>query len=251
MPDDTTASDNPEHDPILARGRKEGGRACRNRGNRSSGSVTVMRWSWAMFAAQARRLACGAIIAHEMKRSTSARSSSWIIAQPSSDQRVVGFGVSYSANAADWWLNATIPRAESPRIALSRLRPLRRPVFPRAAFRTRIWVEYGGSASRRWTSTSRSSTPMARVASSPWTGQTAHDCFNRRSMPGGMCRLCGEGLRRIVYRDDRPPEWAGWSMDDWGIHGWREKRRAIPCADSIVGKLDGCGCRPMVCCTVS
>src|SRR4029079_14753379 len=39
-----------------------------------------------------------------------------------------------------------------------------------------------------------------------------------------------EALRGITYRDDRPQNWDGWSMDDWGIHAWREavERSRVP-----------------------
>ena len=39
-----------------------------------------------------------------------------------------------------------------------------------------------------------------------------------------------EALSGVTYRDDRPQEWGGWSMDDWGIHAQRKavERSGVP-----------------------
>jgi putative CocE/NonD family hydrolase len=45
--------------------------------------------------------------------------------------------------------------------------------------------------------------------------QAADAIAVRKNIPGVW-----ESLQQITFRDDRPPAWRGWSMDDWGIHHW-------------------------------
>ena len=145
----------------------------------------------------------------------------WIIAQPWSDQQVVGFGVSYSANTADWMAERNHPALKAIVSRSPDYDPYADLYFPGGipnAYMGRVW----GLSVKEMDLNVKVQHPDGARGIKPVDGsdgprllQQAIDA--RRDIPSVW-----EGLRRIVYRDDRPPEWAGWSMDDWGIHGWRK-----------------------------
>ena len=145
----------------------------------------------------------------------------WIIAQPWSDQQVVGFGISYSANTADWMAERNHPALKAVVSRSPDYDPYADLYFPGGipnAYMGRVW----GLSVKEMDLNVKVQHPDGARGIKPVDGsdgprllQQAIDA--RRDMPSVW-----EGLRRIVYRDDRPPEWAGWSMDDWGIHGWRK-----------------------------
>ena len=144
----------------------------------------------------------------------------WIIAQPWSDQQVVGFGVSYSANTADWMAERNHPALKAIVSRSPDYDPYADLYFPGGipnAYMGRVW----GLSVKEMDLNVKVQHPDGARGIKPVDGsdgprllQQAIDA--RRDIPSVW-----EGLRRIVYRDDRPQEWAGWSMDDWGIHSWR------------------------------
>src|SRR4030095_315052 len=145
----------------------------------------------------------------------------WIVAQPWSDGQVVGFGTSYSANTADWMAERNHPALKAVVSRSPDYDPYADLYFPGGiptAYMGRVW----GLSVKEMDLNVKVQHPDGARGIKPVDGsdgprllQQAIDA--RRDMPSVW-----EGLRRIVYRDDRPPEWAGWSMDDWGIHGWRK-----------------------------
>lgn len=129
----------------------------------------------------------------------------WIVRQPWSDGSVIGFGTSYSANTADWM-------AERHRSAL-------KAIIPRFAdYDPYLDLYFPGGVpnaymGRTWGLLVKNLdvSPGVRLVNND-TAQLARAIGARRDVPSVW-----EALRQITFRDDRPADWHGDSMDDWAI----------------------------------
>jgi uncharacterized protein len=145
----------------------------------------------------------------------------WITQQPWSDGTVGAWGTSYTANTADWMPERNHPALKA---VLSRFPdhdPYADLYFPGGvpnAYMGRTWglrvkeMDLNEPASRGGT--------VRRIR--PVDGPDGSALLNeaiaaRRDVPDVW-----QGLQQVTFKDDRPPEWGGWSMDDWGIHAWSD-----------------------------
>lgn len=147
----------------------------------------------------------------------------WISKQAWSNGRVIGYGVSYSANTADWMAERENPvlRAIAPRFP--DYDPYADLYFP-GGVPNRWMAETWGLAVKKMDLNQRHGPdgkplPGVRPVDSDGDKRLLNQAIDeRRSMPSVW-----EGLRQITYRDDRPTTWHGASMDDWGIYSVRER----------------------------
>ena len=147
----------------------------------------------------------------------------WITKQSWSNGKVVGYGVSYSANTADWMaecgnsaLRAIVPRFPD-------YDPYADLYFP-GGVPNRWMAETWGLAVKQMDLGQRHDAsgkilPGIRAVDSDADGSLLrHAIQERRNIPSVY-----EGLKQITFRDDRPASWSGASMDDWSIFSVRER----------------------------
>ncbi|MBI4540965.1 MAG: CocE/NonD family hydrolase [Gemmatimonadetes bacterium] len=148
----------------------------------------------------------------------------WIQKQPWSDGRVAGWGVSYTANTVDWMVERNHP---SFRAAVSRFPdydPYADEYFPGGVpniIFSRPWSVWVKNLDLNRNIRAPSGEPArgVRPVDEDPDGRTlALAIARRRDVPD-----VGPGLEKIVFKDDRPDTWGGWSMDDWGIHSWSKR----------------------------
>jgi putative CocE/NonD family hydrolase len=153
----------------------------------------------------------------------------WIAAQPWSDGQVAGFGSSYTANTADWLPERNHPALKAVVSRFPDYDPYADLYFPGGipnAYMGRTWGlevrDMDLNVKRQYTDGPRGVKPVdgdegARLLTAAIEA--------RRHVPSVW-----EALSRVTYRDDTPDGWNGWSMDDWGIHSWRDavERSGVP-----------------------
>lgn len=153
----------------------------------------------------------------------------WITRQPWSDGNVGGWGESYTANTADWMVERDHPALKAVVSRFPDYDPYADLYFPGGvpnAYMGRTW----GLLVKRM--------DLNELTAPAGAGDEPADAAARRIRPvdgpDGAALLneaiearrdvpdVWQGLQQVTFRDDRPPSWGGWSMDDWGIHAWRE-----------------------------
>ena len=147
----------------------------------------------------------------------------WISKQSWSNGKVVGYGVSYSANTADW-----MPERENP--ALKAIAPRFPDYDPYAdlyfpgGVPNRWMAETWGLAVKEMDLNQRRSPdgkalPGVRPVNSDGDKRLLNQAIEeRRNVPSVW-----QGLKQVTFRDDQPTTWGGASMDNWGIYSVREK----------------------------
>jgi len=148
---------------------------------------------------------------------------SWIARQPWSNGEVSGWGLSYSANTADWMperqnpaLKAIVPRFPD-------YDPYADLYFP-GGVPNRWMAETWGTAVKKMDLNQRLDAkgrplPGVRPVDADHAGKLLQQALaERKDVPSVW-----EGLRRVRFRDDRPPTWNGASMNDWGIYSVKDK----------------------------
>jgi putative CocE/NonD family hydrolase len=153
----------------------------------------------------------------------------WIAAQPWSDGQVAGFGTSYNANTADWLPERNHPALKAVVSRFPDYDPFADLYFPGGvpnAYMGRAWglevKDMDLNVKRQYSDGPRGVKP---VDGNEGARLLAAAIEARRHLPSVW-----EALSRITYRDDRPDQWGGWSMDDWGIHSWHDavERSGVP-----------------------
>lgn len=153
----------------------------------------------------------------------------WIAGQPWSDGQVAGFGTSYSANTADWMAERNHPALKAVISRFPDYDPHADLYFPGGlpnAYMGRNWglevKDMDLNVKRRYDDGPRGVKP---VDGGDGARLLAGAIEARRHVPPVW-----EALSGITYRDDRPQEWGGWSIDDWGIHAQSEavERSGVP-----------------------
>jgi uncharacterized protein len=145
----------------------------------------------------------------------------WVAKQPWSNGRVVGYGVSYSANTADW-----MPERQNPALRAIDSRfpdydPYADLYFP-GGIANRWMIETWGSGVRQLDLNERVDASGQRlpgirpVESADGKQLLTNAIEQRRNVPS-----VAKGLEEIRFRDDRPRSWNGASMDDWAIYSVR------------------------------
>ena len=143
----------------------------------------------------------------------------WIVEQPWSDGKVAGWGSSYTANTVDWMVERARP---SLRAAMSRFPdydPYVNLYFPGGIQNAYMGRNWGLRVKEMDLNVKRGNPPVGiKPVDDDLTGSLLEDVVAaRRDVPSVW-----EGLQQVTFKDDKPPSWSGWSMDDWGIHAWSE-----------------------------
>jgi uncharacterized protein len=154
----------------------------------------------------------------------------WIAKQPWSDGAVAGYGVSYSANTADWFAERGNPALKAIVPRFPDYDPYADLYFP-GGIPNRWMAETWGLAVKQMDINQRHGADgRALPGIRPVDGDTHQSLLGqaiqeRRDLPSVY-----EGLKQIIFRDDRPALWGGASMDDWSIFsvGQRIDRFNIP-----------------------
>jgi putative CocE/NonD family hydrolase len=153
----------------------------------------------------------------------------WIARQSWADGQVAGFGTSYGANTADWMAERNHPALKAVISRSPDYDPYADLYFPGGvpnAYMGRTWglsvKAMDLNVKRNYKDGPRGIKPVDEDQGGRLLAAAVEA---RRQVPSVW-----EALRGITYRDDRPQNWGGWSMDDWGIHAWREavERSRVP-----------------------
>lgn len=145
----------------------------------------------------------------------------WITKQPWSDGQVVGYGVSYSANTADWMVERQHPALKAVASRFPDYDPYADLYFP-GGIPNRWMIETWGSGVRQLDLNERTDAggnklPGVRPVEIGNGRQLLTQAIEeRRNVPS-----VAAGLGEVQFRDDRPRSWGGASMDDWGIYAVR------------------------------
>jgi hypothetical protein len=139
----------------------------------------------------------------------------WIVHQPWSDGTVVGWGVSYSANTADWMTERGRPAFKAEISRFPDYDPYADLYFPGGvpnAYMGRTWGLNSKNLDLNIAPAGITSKGVRPVDGDDGT-LLRQAIEARRDVPSVW-----EGLKEVTCRDDRPPTWQGASFDDWGIH---------------------------------
>ncbi|MBI4541188.1 MAG: CocE/NonD family hydrolase [Gemmatimonadetes bacterium] len=146
----------------------------------------------------------------------------WIAGRPWSDGRVAGWGVSYTANTADWMVERDRPAFRGAVSRFPDYDPYVDLYFPGGvpnAYMRRTW---GLRVKELDLNTARRGRDGELRGVRPVDGDSGADLLRRAIERRRDVPSVWEGLRAVTFKDDVPAGWGGWSMDDWGIHAWRE-----------------------------
>jgi len=150
---------------------------------------------------------------------------SWITKQPWSDGRVTGWGVSYTANTADWMVELNHSAFKATVSRHPDYDPYAHLYFPGGV--PNVWFgRTWGALVKNLDLNVNPDTSHRDIGVRPVDGDSgkalvAAAVAARKDAPGVW-----ESLQQITFRDDRPAAWRGWSMDDWGIHHWAARVEA-------------------------
>lgn len=140
----------------------------------------------------------------------------WIVAQPWSTGRVVGYGLSYTAITADWMaernhvaLKGIIPRFPD-------YDPYEDDYYPGGvpnAFIGQTWGNRVKDLDRNlWMLADGEKSPGVRPVGSNGEAELDAALRDHERVPSVW-----EGFRQVAFKDDRPPSWGGASMLDWSV----------------------------------
>lgn len=145
----------------------------------------------------------------------------WIVEQPWSDGRVVGLGSSYSANTADWMSVWGHPALKAVVSRFPDFDPYADLYFPGGVPNAYMGREWGNAVKAMDLNVKRQYEDGPRgvrpVDADPGGELLAQAIEGRRDVPSVW-----EGLRNVIYRDDRPDVWGAASVDDWGTQNRTE-----------------------------
>jgi putative CocE/NonD family hydrolase len=139
----------------------------------------------------------------------------WIVRQPWSDGTVVGWGLSYSANTADWMAERDRPAFKAEISRFPDYDPYADLYFPGGvpnAYMGRNWGLNSKNLDLNIAPAGIESKGVRPVDGDDGT-LLQQAIAGRRDVPSVW-----EGLKDVIFRDDRPPTWKGASFDEWGIH---------------------------------
>ena len=155
---------------------------------------------------------------------------SWISKQTWSDGSVVGYGVSYSANTADWMAERNNPSLKAIAPRFPDFDPYADLYFPGGI--ANVWMaKTWGLAVKEMDlnqmhGADGKSLPGVRPVDADTDKRLLAQAIDERRHVASVW----EGLKQITFRDDRPTTWTGASMDDWAIYSVRSEveRSQIP-----------------------
>ncbi|TIO26761.1 CocE/NonD family hydrolase [Mesorhizobium sp.] len=130
----------------------------------------------------------------------------WIVAQPWSTGRVVGYGLSYTANTAEWMAERNHPALKGIIPMAASYDPYEEVYFPGG-----VCTAYG----KAWADMVRNldlNVPSPGVRPVGPDGEADLAAALRDHEPG---RSLSEGLRQVTFKDDRIAIWGGASILDW------------------------------------
>lgn len=140
----------------------------------------------------------------------------WIVVQPWSTGRVVGYGISYTANTADWMAERNHPKLKGiiPRFAdYDPYEDIWLPGGIRNAFVGELWGNRVKSLDRNVRVNGkgeREPSPGVRPVGPGGEADLAAALRDREPVPSVW-----EGFQQVTFKDDRPTTWGGASMLDW------------------------------------
>jgi uncharacterized protein len=139
---------------------------------------------------------------------------SWIVAQPWSNGRVGGYGVSYSGNTADWIGQRNHPAVKAIAPRFPDFDPFTEEYFPGGIANVAFGQMWSDLVHNLDLDVKRGNPPtgVKPVDEDPDGKLLAQAIEQRRSLPDVYT-----GLKQITFRDDRPTTW-GASMNDFGIY---------------------------------
>jgi uncharacterized protein len=139
---------------------------------------------------------------------------SWIVAQPWSNGRVGGYGVSYSGNTADWIAQRNHPAVKAIAPRFPDFDPYTEEYFPGGLASIAFGQIWNDLVRGLDLNVKRGDPPtgVKPVDEDPDGRLLAQAIEQRKNLPDVYT-----GLRQITFRDDRPTTW-GASMDDFGIY---------------------------------
>ncbi len=138
---------------------------------------------------------------------------SWIVAQPWSDGQVGAYGVSYTANSADWIAQNNYPAVKAIVPRFPDFDVYADEYFPGGIFNAAFAKRWSASNRRDDLNVPRGNPPRGvKPVDEDTDGHLLQQAIEqRKDIPETY-----EGLRQVTFRDDRPTTW-GASMNDLGI----------------------------------
>ncbi|TIX78051.1 MAG: CocE/NonD family hydrolase, partial [Mesorhizobium sp.] len=140
----------------------------------------------------------------------------WIVAQPWSTGRVVGYGLSYTANTADWMAERNHPALKGIIPRFADYDPYEDIWFPggiRNAFVGERWGNRVKSLDRNVKVNGkgeREPSPGVRPVGPSGEADLVRALCDHEPVPSVW-----EGFQNVTFKDDRPVTWGGDSMLDW------------------------------------
>jgi uncharacterized protein len=136
----------------------------------------------------------------------------WIVAQPWSTGRVVGYGLSYTANTADWMAERNHPALKGIVARFADYDPYEDYYFPGGVFNVifgRAWSKLVKDLDRN---INPDDLPGVRPVGPSGDAELAAALRDREQVSAVW-----DAFQEVTFRDDRPTAWAGASMRDWSI----------------------------------
>lgn len=154
----------------------------------------------------------------------------WIVAQPWSDGRVAAYGVSYTANTADWIAKANHPAVKAIVSRFPDFNPYTDEYFPGGVANSAFgkgWSDMVRAMDFNVPRSAPGGGPQYQIrrADEDVDGKLLQQAIEQRKQLPEVY----EGLRQIVFRDDRPTTWDE-SMAEWSISGYTKdlQRLQVP-----------------------
>nr|WP_280940193.1 CocE/NonD family hydrolase [Mesorhizobium sp. WSM1293] len=137
----------------------------------------------------------------------------WIVMQPWSTGRVVGYGMSYTANTADWMAERNHPALKGIVPRFADYDPYEDVYFPGGIPNVCMGRNWSRMVKEMDLNLLRfgEQSPGVRPATSD-EGELHAALRDHERMPPVW-----EGFQQVTFKDDRPTTWAGASMLDWSI----------------------------------
>jgi uncharacterized protein len=146
----------------------------------------------------------------------------WIVAQPWSTGRVVGYGNSYTANTADWMVERNHPALKGIASRFADYDPYEDLYFPGGvpnAYMGKTWGE-------RVKDLDRNVKPLADGGRAPGVrpvGPSGEPDLAAALRDHEPVPSVWEGFQQVTFKDSQPSTWGGASMRDWSVQEFADR----------------------------